>query len=85
MKVFITKYALTVGIFQVDAEIHGGSSNMISCKRGGAFSTEFFHGKDWHCTAEKAVERAEEMRAAKIKSLEKQITKLKGMTFKVKS
>lgn len=37
--------------------------------------------KDWHPTREAALSRAEEMRAAKIASLKRQIAKLEALTF----
>lgn len=43
----------------------------------------YYHGEDkhWHRTRESAVKRANDMRDAKIKSLEKSIAKLKKMEF----
>ena len=80
MKVWITKYALTDGIIEIDAEVcisTGATGNMINCDRG------YFHGegKEWHKTKESAIEKAEEMRQKKIESLKKQIKKLEEMRF----
>lgn len=79
MKVWITKYALTTGIFEMTAEIteHGSAYDMHS-----SFPT-YYHGegKEWHKTKESAIARAEEMRHKKIASLKKQIEKLEGMKF----
>lgn len=81
MKVYITKYALTTGILtEDDGEVSEESPGMVSCKSLGVFA--IFHGKDWHATPEAALVRAEEMRGKKIKSLEKQIAKLRVMKFK---
>ena len=79
MKVWITKYALTTGIFEMTAEIteHGSAYDMHS-----SFPT-YYHGegKEWHKTKESAIARAEEMRQKKIESLKKQIEELKKMRF----
>lgn len=48
---------------------------------GNQVSGRYLHGNDWHGSREAAVARAEQMRAAKINSLEKQIAKLNAMRF----
>ena len=79
MKVWITKYALTSGIFDVEAEqcvnIDAVSYMLPDCYRQYAYSG------NWHKTFEAAVQRAEEMRAKKIASLKKQIEKLEKLRF----
>ena len=80
MKVWITKYALTDGIIENDAEVcidTDATGNMIVCDR------VYFHGegREWHRTKESAIQKAEEMRQKKIASLKKQIEKLEGMKF----
>lgn len=82
MKVWITKYALTKGIIEEEAEIcldHNGvpyKTNMIDTKNYGTF-----HYEEWHKTKEQAIKMAEDMRKKKIESLKKQITKLEKMKF----
>ena len=77
IKAWITRYALTSGIQVVNAVVcHSVNSTMISY--GGMSSA---HGKDWHRTQTDALERAEEMRKAKIISLKKSIKKLESLTF----
>ena len=79
MKAWITKYALTTGIFEITAEIteHGSAYDMHS-----SFPT-FYHGegKEWHRTKESAIAKAEEMRRKKIASLKKQIERLEKLYF----
>lgn len=77
MRVWITKYALSVGIQEKEVEDCGG--RMV--KGPGTF--EYFHGegREWHRHREPAVERAEIMRENKINSLRKNITKLEKMKF----
>lgn len=76
MKVWITKYALTKGIEQIDVEISDdGYAYSI-----GRWRTQYPPG-DWHRTEAAAIKRADEMRLVRIASLEKQITKLKALCF----
>lgn len=79
MKVWITKYALTSGILEREAEVCTDST--ISVK-GTGYCTVCFHGNEWHKSRESAIAKAEEMRKKKIASLKKQIEKLEKMEFK---
>lgn len=79
MKAFITKYALTEGIFAIEAKLSNDFDMMIEDVHK---SNVCYRGKDWHSTREEAEQRAEQMRQAKIKSLLKQIDKLKALSFK---
>lgn len=81
MKVWITKYALTQGIFEIEAEECGmGFPGMIQTKEEHP-SHCHEEGKDWHRSKESAVKRAEEMRQKKITSLKKKLEKLEKMKF----
>lgn len=79
MKVYISKYALSVGVFEVDGELtrEGGISYALP-NRG---LRQYHYGSDWHQTKEQAVARAEDMRIRKLKSLDKQIKKLSSIKF----
>lgn len=86
MKFWVTKYALSAGIIEVEGEISNTCDDMLVCQRVGVLASrsrydEYFHGKDWHRTKVSAITRAEDMRVAKIASLEKQLKKLKGFRF----
>lgn len=83
MKVFVTKYALTIGIEEFDAGYAESYPSMVSRKTD-HWHTFTYHGegKDWHRTREAAVTRANQMRVAKIASLKKQIAKLESWAFK---
>ena len=73
---WITKYALTNGITVETGEVcHDISSKMFF------YDYNNVHGNDWHRTPEDALDRAEEMRTAKIANLKNQIAKLERMTF----
>lgn len=79
MKVFISKYALTTGIFDVyDAEQSG---DRMICFKSCAGYLQYVHKPHWHETKQEAIEKAENMRLKKIASLKKQIEKLEKMRF----
>ena len=78
MKVFATKYALSIGIEEIDGEIIG---SMVSRKTDIWPQTYHGEGRDWHRTRDGAVKRANEMRVKKIASLKKQIAKLESTVF----
>lgn len=84
MKVWITKYALTDGIKEMEARLcKAGNGDMIEQLRDDG-PPMFYYGKgrDWHDSLESAILKAEEMKAARIKSLNKQIEKLSKMSFR---
>ena len=74
-----SKYALTKGIDEVVAREDVCSSGYIRLE--GDFWGVFKLGRDVHETAEGAIKAAEAARAKRIASLEKQIAKLKALTF----
>lgn len=80
-KVFITKYALTKGILEKEAEICDYGNGHIRAYVKGEFSSDPL-GKVCFKTKEQAMERAEKMRLKKIASLKKQIEALEKMKFK---
>lgn len=79
MKVWITKYALSDGIKELEVEQSDFSPNMVF----GKVYNDCYHGegKEWHRTYESAATRAEEMRNKNIASLKKQIKKFERMRF----
>lgn len=78
MKVWITKYALTIGIYEVEAD-RRMDEDMISVKENG--EEKYYYGYEWTRTKEEAVEIAYELRNYEILSLKKQIEKLEKMKF----
>ena len=83
MKVWITKYALTSGIFEASATICDDiSPTMIAVEERG-FLRQCFHGRDWHRTKEAALARSEEMRIGKLKSLDKQAKRIAAMKIEI--
>lgn len=80
-KYYITRYALTGGIKEVEAELSKSYPTMISYADADGKYRQTAHGNDWHTTKEAAIARAEEMRTAKIKSLRKSIEKMEKLRF----
>ena len=78
MRVYITKYALTTGIIVAEARVVETvlDGTMIHAQDRG-----YFYLPDWHVTAESALQRCEEMRARKLKSIERQHKKLSETIF----
>ena len=72
---WVTKYALTKGVQARRCEISAGY----------AYSDDTFHIQyppgHWHRSKGAAIARAEEMRTGKLKSLEKQLAKVRAMRF----
>lgn len=78
MKIWITKYALTQGILEREATV---PQDPRYAGRMAVVGMSYFHGDEWHRTPEAAKAQAELMRQKKIKSMERQIAKLKALTF----
>lgn len=81
MKVWITKYALTQGIYETEGEIAKSNSDMFCTPKIMESYASYYFKPYWHETKEDAIAHAEKLRAAKIKSLEKQLAKIKTMQF----
>ena len=85
MKVWITKYALTDGIEEIDSanvaimEVEG-TGYLTICRNAGNLP-EAYNKKYYSLDKESAIHKAEEMRQKKITSLKKQIEKLERMRF----
>ncbi len=76
MKVFVTKYALTKGILEIEGRVSESFPTMFMGSR-----TQTFHGKDWHRTREMAIVRAEQLRLNRLTSLQLAINKMRVMKF----
>ena len=77
MKLWISKWALTEELIEVDAP--PSSCGYVSFPKGGY--TNYATKSQHHPTKEEAITRAEQMRANKIESLRKQIAKLQNLKF----
>jgi len=85
MKVWITKYALTSGTFEAEAEIASSSKDGQMIRIGGKNSYgNYYHGegKEWHRTKDSALDRLGALKEKKIASLKKQIKKIESITIK---
>ena len=80
--IYVTKYALTTGIRRVDAEPI--RNNAFRYRPKGWTISNYAYGEEFQMTEAAAIERAEILREKKIKSLEKQIAKLRAIKFEVK-
>lgn len=78
-KVFITKYALSSGIKEIEAEIIKSDYHNVEYVYYDYQS--FSIGSNAFLNKADALKKAEEMRKKKIASLKKQISKLEKMTF----
>lgn len=80
MKVWVTKYALTKGIMEFEADrCIDISPDMIAIR--GTLGNMYFYGTDWHTTLADAKIRAENMRLQRIDTLLNQIEKLKELKW----
>lgn len=83
--VFITKYALSDGIKEVELldTSHEGRMATVQFREAKNWDSgrAYFYGegKDWHRTKDAAIARAEEMRTKKIASHNKSIAKLQKL------
>ena len=82
MKVWITKYALTQGVYEAEVEQSACAPSMVSQKQVNTYALTY-HGenKEWHRTEAGARQRANEMVQTKIKSLKKSLAKFEKLVF----
>ena len=85
IKVWITKYALLRGIFEIEGLELGEEYNNTFAVKTPRFPLScedyFIRNGDWHRTKESAIKKAEEMRDKKIKSLKSEIEIFNKMKF----
>lgn len=82
MKIYITKYALTTGIKEIDIENRSVTNDTIYfCNNSNYY--QHYRGNDWHTTLESAILRAKDMKKRKIKSLEKTLERIKNLEIEV--
>jgi len=76
MKVWITAYALTLGILEFEADTY--RPDIIPDP-----SNTYYHGKykHWHTSFKSAQNRAEQMKQYKIEKLKKQLAKIEKLDF----
>lgn len=80
--VWVTKYALTAGIRECEVvRISEDRHNIVVKWPGAAMDEARFTGSEWHDTKQEAISDAVEKRSRKVMSLQKQIDKLRAITF----
>jgi hypothetical protein len=77
MKVWITKYCLTKGIIEEEVQPCDNPDLILR----GRFDYMGGRGTDWHTDLDAAVERANNVRAARLLSLKRKIAKLQELRF----
>ena len=77
MKLWITRWALTRGIFEVEGEICKHNANCVTFAFEGR--EQGASGLEWHRNPEDACHRVSEMLVKKIKNLTRQISRLEAM------
>lgn len=82
MKVFVTKYALTIGIEEVELnEPPATEDDYVYSGGHGVGSEQYRMGRTAFIARDDAVKAAETMRLNKIASLKKSIAKLQRLSF----
>lgn len=77
--VFITKYALTQGVYKARAQIKGDMATVYT----GVYSWSFFKG-NWAVSEHVAREQFERKREAAIRAAKKKLERVQSMVFAVK-
>lgn len=80
-KVYVTRYALSRGIFTIFAEITENGYAREWSRNPRVCGVRFLTKNDYAVTAEDAVKQAEEKRIKKLKSLDKQAKKIAALNF----
>lgn len=78
LNVWVTKFALTQGIFKCKADV---TIHDDIIKHKGADVPTYYHKPYWHLTEKEAQEHARRLKERKIKNLRKQIDKIEKMEF----
>ena len=80
MKVWITKYALSTGIYTLEVEEPDSKSPGMIFHRF-LLHDSYYHGegRDWHRSQDAAVNKAKAMAAAKVKSLKKSLLQMQAL------
>jgi len=79
--VWVTKYALTSGMYEAEISGSSGFASLTNVKHPRGLGTLVLVPSEHRPTREAALTRANEMRAAKIASLKRQIEKLEALEF----
>lgn len=83
MRAFVTKYALTQGILEVEGELDRDGEYLI-WKNAGSWMKQYTHKRDFSLSLQDALAVAEQARVKKLASLKKQLSKLEVQEIKVR-
>lgn len=86
MKLYITKYGLTQGIFEVDNsenQMRDCGDHYYGAIKNGAFKDIFIKGKTIFDNLEDAKKAVDDMRLKKIESLQKSMKKMENLKVKI--
>jgi hypothetical protein len=80
MKVYVTKYALTQGIFPIEANLI--DDGKYAKQSTGSSLGLFLRRGEYALTDDEAIRQAEELRCKKLASIEKQVSKINQLDFR---
>lgn len=75
MKIYVTKYALTKGILEEEAEPVANVETMVKVFKSG-YIPSYYHSGEWFLNRKEAIDKANNMRLKKIDSLKRKIKEL---------
>lgn len=78
--VFVTKFALTKGVFEITAQVNIKENYAVGKLPGSTYDS-YYHKSDYFDTMEDAIKNANDRITKKIKSLKIQIEKLEKKKF----
>lgn len=84
-KAYITKYALTRGIYTAEGELKNDGDVFVQQRDREYNFEQFFKKKEFQLTEEEALARADKMRATQLKKLAKEYQKLSELAFTIKA
>lgn len=84
MKVYVTKYALTQGVFTAeDGDYHPGYPGYVRIEDDPDGFPQYLDKNEWAPNRKSALKQAEGMRRKKIESLREQIERLENLDIEV--
>lgn len=82
MMVYITKYALTQGVYAIDGEADRHRPKLFVRTKVSGGPPEYYQKPYWHEHKADAMRHANDLRLRRIATLKKQMTKLEGLNFR---
>lgn len=82
MMVYITKYALTQGVYAIDGDVDAHRPKIFTRTKLSGGPPEYYHKPYWHEHKADAMRHANYLRNKMIESLRRKLTKLEGLNFR---